>query len=168
VRRYRLRMIASRFDTERLALLPLRVEYAEEMAKVLATPELYTFTGDEPPTAEELAGRYERQLAGPARQDEYWLNWVISSLQDAALVGYVQATVSGSEAEIAWVVGTTWQGRGYANEAAIGLVSRLRAQGVERIIAYVHPGHTASAAVATAAGLTRTDHLDDGEHLWQL
>jgi RimJ/RimL family protein N-acetyltransferase len=47
-------------------------------------------------------------------------------------------------------------------------VSRLRAQGVERIIAHVHPEHSASAGVATAAGLTRTDHLDDGEHLWQL
>ena len=45
-------MLADRIDTERLALLPLRVEYAEEMARVLSDPELYVFTGGEPVTAD--------------------------------------------------------------------------------------------------------------------
>ncbi|MEU4392818.1 GNAT family N-acetyltransferase [Kribbella sp. NPDC023855] len=82
------------------------------------------------------------------------------------LVGYVQATVSGDEGEIAWVLGTSWQGRGCAREAAVGLVAWLDAHGVRRIVAHVHPEHTASAAVAAAAGLTETAHLDDGEGLW--
>ncbi|WP_112239220.1 GNAT family N-acetyltransferase [Kribbella monticola] len=159
-------MIATRFDTERLALLPLHVEYAEEMAGVLAAPELYTFTGGEPPTVEELAARYERQVAGPDRPGEYWLNWVVSSLQDDALVGYVQATVTGEEAEIAWVIGTAWQGRGYAKEAAVGLATWLEAHGVRRVVAHVHPEHGASAAVAAAIGLTRTDVVQEGELRW--
>jgi len=165
-RRYRSHVIATRFDTGRLALLPLRAEYAGEMAGVLAAPELYAFTAGEPPSAENLAQRYERQLAGPDDPGEFWLNWVIKSVQEDALVGYVQATATGDEAEIAWVLGTSWQGCGYAKEAAGGLVEWLRAQGVQRIVAHVHPHHTASAAVAAAAGLTRTDHLDDGEYLW--
>jgi RimJ/RimL family protein N-acetyltransferase len=157
-------VIASTFRTARLAMLPLRVEYAGEMAKVLADPNLYTFTGGEPPTVEGLENRYRRQLAGPGRDDEHWLNWVIQ--YDDQLIGYVQATVTGSTAEIAWVIGTDWQGRGYAKEAALGLVTWLDEQGVERIIAHVHPDHTASAAVTKAAGLSRTDQLDDGEYLW--
>ena len=157
-------MIATTFHTARLAMLPLRVEHAAEMAKVLADPNLYTFTGGEPPTVEGLENRYRRQLAGPGRDDEHWLNWVIQ--YDDQLVGYVQTTVTGSTAEIAWVVGTDWQGRGYAKEAALGLVAWLNEQGVERIIAHVHPDHAASAAVTAAAGLTRTDHLEDGEYLW--
>jgi RimJ/RimL family protein N-acetyltransferase len=157
-------VIASTLHTARLAMLPLRVEYAGEMAKVLADPNLYTFIGGEPPTLEGLENRYRRQLAGPGRDDEHWLNWVLQ--YDDQLIGYVQATVTGSTAEIAWVIGTGWQGRGYAKEAALGLVTWLDEQGVERIIAHVHPDHAASAAVTKAAGLSRTDQLDDGEYLW--
>ncbi|MEV0794924.1 GNAT family N-acetyltransferase [Kribbella sp. NPDC050459] len=150
--------------TDRLTLLPLRVEYAEPMAEVLSDPALYTFTGGEPPSVAELEARYRRQLAGPGRPDEQWLNWVIE--YDDALVGYVQATVTDGTAEIAWVIGTAWQGRGLAKEAAQGLVTWLRAQGIGRIVAHVHPDHDASAAIAAAAGLARTDVLDDGEYLW--
>jgi RimJ/RimL family protein N-acetyltransferase len=156
--------MATTFRTARLTMVPLRVEYAEEMAKVLADPDLYTFTGGEPPTAKGLETRYRRQLDGPNKANEHWLNWMIQ--YDDQFVGYVQATVTGSTAEIAWVVGTDWQGHGYAKEAARGLVAWLDAQGIERIIAHVHPAHRASAAVTAAAGLTRTDHLDDGEYLW--
>jgi RimJ/RimL family protein N-acetyltransferase len=158
-------VIATRFDTERLAMLPLEVRYAEEMAGVLAAPELYAFTGGEPPTIEALAARYERQIKGPDRPGEYWLNWVLQ--QSDTLVGFVQATVTDDEAEIAWVIGTAWQGHGYAKEAAVGLVTWLEAHGVRRIVAHVHPDHAASAAVTAAAGLTHTEVVQDGEFRWQ-
>jgi RimJ/RimL family protein N-acetyltransferase len=160
-------VIATRIDTDRLALLPLQVGYAEAMAKVLSDPQLYAFIGGEPATAEALAARYERQTAGSPDPSESWLNWVISSLESDALVGYVQATVVADTAEIAWVVGTTWQGRGYAKEAAQGLVDWLAAQGARTVVAHVHPDHRASALVAAAAGLTCTDQLQDGEYRWQ-
>ena len=150
--------------TDRLTLLPLEVEYAEPMAAVLSDPALYTFTGGEPPSVAALEARYRRQLAGPGRPDEQWLNWVIK--YDDALVGYVQATVIAGTAEIAWVIGSAWQGRGFAKEAAQGLVTWLRGQRAGRIIAHIHPDHTASAAVAAAIGLVRTDVLEDGEYLW--
>jgi RimJ/RimL family protein N-acetyltransferase len=150
--------------TERLRLLPLQIEYAVPMADVLSDPSLYTFTGGEPPTVEVLEARYRRQLAGPDTQDEQWLNWVVE--YDESLIGYVQATITGGTAEIAWVIGTAWQGRGFAKEAAQGLITWLRAQKADRIIAHVHPDHTASAAVAAAIGLACTDVQEDGEDLW--
>ncbi|GAA1558975.1 GNAT family N-acetyltransferase [Kribbella hippodromi] len=152
------------YRTDRLTLLPLRIEYAEQMATVLSDPALYTYTGGEPPTVDTLEARYRRQLAGPGRPDEQWLNWVIQLEKE--LIGYVQATITGRTAEIAWVLGTSWQGHGYAKEAAQGLVAWLQAQEVDRVVAHVHPEHTASAAVAAAAGLHRTDVLEDGEYLW--
>ncbi|MFF0344824.1 GNAT family N-acetyltransferase [Kribbella sp. NPDC004875] len=145
-------------------MLPLQVEYAAAMAKVLSDPGLYTFTGGEPPSADVLEARYRRQLAGPSRPDERWLNWVLD--YNGELIGYVQATITGSTAEIAWVIGTAWQGQGFAKEATQGLVTWLRTQKIVRIIAHVHPDHTASAAVAAASGLHRTDVLEDGEYLW--
>lgn len=62
----------------------------------------------------------------------------------------MQATLTddGRVAEVAWVIGTEWQGRGIAREAAEALVALLLEHGAHTIVAHVHPDHTASAAVA--------------------
>ncbi|MEU6879258.1 GNAT family N-acetyltransferase [Streptomyces sp. NPDC046712] len=154
--------------TPRLTLLPLAVEHAEEMAGVLADPVLHTFIGGTPPTAQDLRARYTRQVAGSPDPAVSWCNWVVRLQDEGCLTGTVQATVDGREAaEIAWVVGAPWQGRGIATEAVRGLVAWLTAQGVRTVVAHIHPDHTASAAVATAAGLTPTDEWHDGEVRWR-
>ena len=162
-----------RFTTARLDALPLEPAYAEEMAAVLADPALYGFTGGEPPVPAALRTRYERQCAGSPDPGERWWNWVLrvrpagDGEARGELVGYVQATVRGSRAEIAWVVGTPWQGRGYASEAAQGLAAHLAsAGGVRELVAHIHPDHAASAAVALAAGLGPTGEWEDGERRW--
>ena len=73
----------------------------------------------------------------------------------------------GLQAEIAWVVGTAWQGRGIATEAARALVDWLARQPVHAVIAHIHPDHRASAAVAAAIGLAPTAELHDGEIRWR-
>ena len=148
--------------TPRLTLLPLGVEHAEEMAAVLADPALYTHIGGVPLTVDETRRRFERLTAGSADPAVTWFNWVIGL--DGHLTGTVQATVGpGPTAEIAWVVGTSWQRRGIAKEAAIGLVDWLGRQSVRTVVAHVHPDNHASAAVAIAAGLRATDEWQDGE-----
>ncbi len=158
--------------TDRLLLLPLRVEHAEEMAAVLSDPGLHTFVGGVPAEPEALRSRYRRMIAGSPDPAVSWCNWVIRLDEEACLTGTVQATVgpsaNGLVAEIAWVVGTPWQGRGIATEAARGLVSWLAGKPVQRVIAHIHPDHQASAAVATAAGLTPTGRWQDGEIRWSL
>lgn len=74
---------------------------------------------------------------------------------------------AGPVAEIAWVVGTPWQGRGIATEAVRALVDRLGAEGVRSYVAHIHPDHAASAAVAAAAGLAPTDERHEGEIRWR-
>jgi RimJ/RimL family protein N-acetyltransferase len=141
------------------------------MAAVLADPELYTFTGGSPPTRQELRARYDRWTAGSPDPDVSWCNWVIELRSPRCLTGTVQATIStGDEslAEVAWVVGTPWQGQGIAAEAARALISWLARLPVHTAIAHIHPGHLASAAVAAAAGLTPTGQLEDGEMRWRL
>ncbi|REK91821.1 N-acetyltransferase [Streptomyces inhibens] len=169
--------------TARLTLLPLLVEHAEEMAEVLSDPDLHTFIGGAPSSPEALRSRYERLVAGSPDPTVSWCNWVIQLRDQGHLAGTVQATVTataddhgsgygdecghGCVAEIAWVVGTAWQRRGIASEAARGLVSWLGTQSVQAVIAHIHPDHHTSAAVATAAGLAPTSHRHEGETRWQ-
>jgi RimJ/RimL family protein N-acetyltransferase len=162
-------VLAVTISTERLDLLPLRVEHAAEMAAVLGDPALHTFIGGTPETPEGLLARYERLVAGPTDPTVSWLNWVVSLRAEGRLTGYVQATITpdplGSVAEVAWVIGTSWQGRGIATEAAQGLVGWLEDR-ADLIIAHVHPDHAASAVVAAACGLAPTEHVEDGEIRW--
>lgn len=158
-------------ETGRLVMTPLTVEDAEPMVRVLADPLLYAFTGGEPPTLGQLRQRYARQVVGHSDDgSQQWLNWIVRTRADRQRIGTVQATIAaaGTLAEIAWVVGVPWQGRGYAREAAAALVGWLRDGGLDRISAHVHPAHRASEAVARAAGLEPTNETDDGERLWTL
>ncbi|WP_344581335.1 GNAT family N-acetyltransferase [Nonomuraea roseoviolacea] len=154
--------------TDRFDLLPLTVGHAAEMAVVLADPALHAFIGGAPLDEDALRARYARLAAGSPDPAVSWLNWVIRVRGEGRLAGTVQATVEHrrAAAEVAWVVGTPWQGRGVATEAARGLVAWLRAAGVRTVVAHIHPGHAASAAVAASAGLSPTDVWQDGEIRW--
>jgi RimJ/RimL family protein N-acetyltransferase len=158
--------------TERLSLTPLVPDDAVELADVLGDVRLHEFIGGVPAGAVELRGRYERMVAGPGRDDERWLNWVIRHRPAGEAVGTAQATLTREEggwrAAIAWVVGVPAQGRGYASETAQALVGWLRVNGVATIVANIHPAHGASEAVARRAGLRPTDAEDDGERVWEL
>jgi RimJ/RimL family protein N-acetyltransferase len=158
---------AETIGTRRLTLLPLEPSHAEEMAEVLADPRLHEFIGGVPLSADRLRVRYERLVAGPEDLGVVWCNWVVRLDSADRLTGTVQATVVGERAEVAWVVGTAWQGQGIAKEAARGLVGWLHRQGVTAVVAHVHPEHLASAAVAAAVGLAPTAERQDGEIRWR-
>ena len=165
-------MRATRLETDRITLEPLRVEHADELAPVLDDPALHEFIGGRPASAARLRARFTRQVAGRSPDGrDLWLNWVIRLQATGAAVGTVQATVRSREAtptaDLAWVIATTHQGQGLAKEAA-GLVARwLNEQGVERLGARIHPDHQASMAVARWIGLAPTATRVAGEIQWQ-
>jgi RimJ/RimL family protein N-acetyltransferase len=152
-------------STERLTLTALAPSDASEMVSVLADPSLYGFTGGEPPAVAELEERYRFQTAGSPREGETWHNWIIRL--DGTAIGFVQATVVEGSADLAWVVGSDWQGSGYATEAARAMLDWLRGGGVTGFTAHIHPEHVASQGVAARLGLEATDQVDDdGETIW--
>jgi len=69
----------------------------------------------------------ERWVAGPQSKDvrELWFNYVVR-LSDGTAIGHVQATVHSSWAEVAWVLGTPWWGKGLWFETATLLLRELR------------------------------------------
>lgn len=160
-----------RLEDDVVELEPLRVGHAEIMAKVLGDPSSYEYMGGTPPTLDALRSRYERQVRGRSLDgSQLWLNWVVLHRASGDALGYVQATVSGGpngfQAELAWVIGVTFQGRGFA-KAAAGLVKRwLCVQGVQALVAHIHPDHLASGGVAASLGLTPTGLSEGGETIW--
>ncbi|CAA9557058.1 MAG: Histidinol-phosphate aminotransferase [uncultured Thermomicrobiales bacterium] len=154
--------------TPRLRLTPLTPGDADAMHPVLADPALYAFTGGDPPTLPELRDRYLRLAPGwSPNREQRWLNWIVRRLHDDRAIGFVQATLTGDRAAVAWVIGVPWQGRGYAGEAASALVAWLRSRSVVAIEAHVHPDHGASAGVAAGSGLVLTGETVDGEQVWR-
>lgn len=155
--------------TERLVLEPLQLEHAGEMVDVLADPALYEFTGGSAPSQEELRERYRLQAAGRSHDgSEEWLNWIVRLAEDGRAIGFVQATIVDGRADIAWLIGIAWQGQGFATEAARALVEWLDArEDVGIITTHIKHGHHASAVVASRAGLSPTEEIENGEVVWR-
>ena len=153
---------------ERLALEPLRPEHADEMVVVLGDVALYEIIGGEPPSLEELRERYARQAVGRSPDgSQEWRNWIVRTVDDGRAIGFVQATVVDGSADVAWLIGTQWQGHGYATEAAREMVALLEQDGVREITAHVRADHSASARVAINLGLSPSDRVEGGEILWR-
>ena len=154
--------------TARLDLVPLTARDAEDLFAVFDDPALGRWTGESPPAdVEALRRRFAAWEAGPSEgSPERWLNWTMRRREDGRAVGHLQTTVVGGTASMAWVVGTAFQGQGFATEAARALVTWLRGTGVATIEASIHPGNVASQVVASRAGLHPTDRIDDGEVVW--
>ena len=139
------------------------------MVDVLADPALYEFTGGSPPSLEELRERYRLQAVGRSPDgSEEWLNWIVRLAEDGRAIGFVQATIVDGRADTAWLIGVPWQGHGFATEAARALVVWLEAgDDVGVVTAHIRPGHRASATVASRAGLSPTEEVEDGEVVWR-
>jgi RimJ/RimL family protein N-acetyltransferase len=79
---------------------------------------------------------------------------------------FVQATVTGDTANVAWLIGVPWQREGIA-EAASAVRDWLSTQGVRRLTAHIQSDHVASGRVARRLGLVATGDLDSGgEQIW--
>jgi RimJ/RimL family protein N-acetyltransferase len=179
--RSRPQLLAAPLTSHRLRLEPLRVDHAAEAAVAFNDPRLHTYIGAAPATAEQLRSRFARQALGhSADGSEDWLNWMVrtdrAGIDPAGeIVGTVQATVyrSGEHhdgrrlaAEVAWVISVPFQGRGLAVEAAGTMTGWLRENGVQRLMAHVHPDNQASMGVARRLGLRPTGVVHDGEIRW--
>lgn len=157
-------------ETERLALLPMVPAHAPALFGVLAEPGLYAFTGGVPPSSVEALAARITGLARLRSPDgaELWLNWTLHLRSTGAVGGYVQATATEEAADLAWVLGTAFQGCGYATEAAQAMKAFLEGLGIRRLQANIKPDHRASQQVAARLGMVRSGDWRDGEEVWHV
>ena len=143
---------------------------AADLFELLRDPAMHRFTGNAPPgSVDDVRERIRfRESRRSVQGDELWLNWTLRLRSSGEVVGYVQAGVGEGRADMAWVVGTPFQNRGYATEASRRASSWIREHlGVAELRAAIHPEHAASRKVAARIGLRPSGELtDEGEELW--
>lgn len=119
--------------TERLTIEPRSVDHAAGLCAALADESVGRWIGGpEVTTVEAMIERIAYvNGADPAQWGESWLNWTVvaDAEPDRPIVGRVEATVhhrAPLTAEIAYVFGPRWAGRGYATEATAWMLDVLR------------------------------------------
>ena len=157
-------------ETERLLLSPMFVSDAEPLFELLKDPALYSFTGGVPPSnvgALEQRIRVWEHRRSPEGY-ELWFNWTLRLRANRAVVGYVQATVKTSHADMAWVIGVHFQRKGYACEASRTVAEWLKGTlRMDELRANIHPKHLASQQVAKKLGLHASSEVNaEGEEVW--
>ena len=155
-------------QTNRLTLQPISPMDAEDLFAIMRDPAIGTALGEPPPeSVEAIRARIVSWVTGPGPgDDERWLNW-LARTQAGHPVGHVAATIRGSLAWLAWIVGVENQRLGYATEAARAVKEHLAAGGIDPILASIREGHVASEGVARNLGLLLTDERIDGERVWR-
>ena len=106
--------------------------------------------------------------ADPAQWGESWLNWTVvaDTEPDRPIVGRVEATVhhrTPRTAEIAYVFGPAWAGRGYATEATAWMLDVLRDEhAVVTAYATVDPRNEPSSRLLERLGFDRCELPTEG------
>ena len=153
-------------DGSHVVLVPLVGGDADDLAGLLEDPITRGFLG-----VAELAGLRRRFASWESRSTphggEWWLNCVVRARDDRRALGWVQATVVGTRASVAWSLLPAERGRGAASDAVRTMTAWLRTTvGVEDVTAAIDPENTASERVARAAGFAATDRRREGKLVW--
>jgi RimJ/RimL family protein N-acetyltransferase len=148
--------------TERLELRPLAADDAEDLAELLEDPLVNEWLGPEIGDLRKRFTRWEARSSPDGTQA--WLNWVVLRHDDGAPVAWVQATVKGPMAEVAYATVPSARRRGYCAEAVRAVVGWLDVASVE---AHIEASNEGSAGVARAVGLQPTGELHEGEVVWR-
>ncbi|WP_211233218.1 GNAT family N-acetyltransferase [Solirubrobacter soli] len=154
-------------DAERTVLVALRASDADELAGLLDEAQLREWL-----RAQDLDELRDRFAGWETRRspdgDEQWLNWIVRERGDGRAVGWVQATVRGASASVAYALLPAERGAGAASDAVRALVRWLRDRlAVTVVTAEIDESNAASARVAVAAGFERTIRRSGDEVVWE-
>jgi RimJ/RimL family protein N-acetyltransferase len=150
----------------RVALAPLRARDADELVGLLDDPLVRDSLG-----VADVDGLRRRFAAWESRRapggDELWFNWAVRADAGGHALGWVQATVRGTTASVAYALLPVARGRGAASDAVRAMLEWLRTElGVAEFTASIASDNVASARVARAAGFEPTGERIADEVVW--
>lgn len=158
--------MAAILETERLRLREFRPDDLDPLAAMVADEEQMAFY-PHPRGRDEARAWIERNLA--LYEQRGFGTWLIEEREPTAFLGYCgirPIEIAGAqELEIGWHVAKSAWNRGIATEAALATRDLAWSElGLTRLVASIHPRHTASRRVAEKIGMRveTTTVLDDG------
>ena len=148
----------------RLSYEPLRADHAAELFGPLTDARVWRHIGPPDSTrVDELAAEFARRAAGPGPDagTERWVNYAVRLIDGYAYCGRLEATVHGTWAEIAYLFGPAFWGRGFASEAVSWLREDLRkCFGVTELWAAVRPDNERSLRLLRRLGFVERTPTD--------
>jgi RimJ/RimL family protein N-acetyltransferase len=160
-------MIRLPLETERLRIRPLRpTEDAEPLHELWGDPEAMRFVRPDR-TPLDVDGVRSR-LEDVVRRQDGWGFWAVEERDSERLVGAAglfPLEWKGPEIEVAYHVLPCAWGRGYATEAASGLVDAAwRETDLDRVVAVAFEENRASTRVMEKLGMTYEGPVRYGSH----
>jgi RimJ/RimL family protein N-acetyltransferase len=126
-----------------LVIEELRIEHLAELASQLRQPEVYEHIGGVPSHDDFILDR-QRALRGPGPEAsaERWLNFLVREQSGHHMLGRLEATLHDSIAEVAFLFGPRYWGKGFAREALAWLHGEIqRTHGVTSFWAATRPAN---------------------------
>lgn len=144
------------FETDHLKAIPITVQDQIELLRILQDPRLMTLGWGKTYSLEESSHWLEK-IQQQYHQFGYSYFFVVEKATEKiiGIVGGLPTVIQNhQEVELAYIIKTSAQGRGYACEAASGMIHFLHLKGVKSVIAQFVPENTASKRVAEKLGMT--------------
>jgi ribosomal-protein-alanine N-acetyltransferase len=145
-------------QSERLLLRPLRENDIVPLQHIMGKPDMLRyFPNQEPPATDKVARLIASQIEHWNRCGYGW--WAVDFGQDGEFIGWagLQYLPETDETEIAYLLDSSYWGRGLGTEAArVGVRYGFEEIDLDQIVAIVHPENIASQRVAQKAGLVFT------------
>ncbi len=159
-----------RLETERLLLREYRPEDFDAFAAIMADADVQRYLLGGEPMSRIDAWRFMAASIGAWSLNGFG-TWVVERKTDGAFMGRVGLLKPDGwpGLEVGWTIGRPYWGQGYATEAAAASIRyAFLTQGVDEVIATIHPGNAASQSVARKLGEAKGRHLEMvlGGHLY--
>ena len=143
-------------QTDRLRLRPWRIDEADRLFDIRRRPEVAEWLADPTPWTDVAEAEAAIDAWAHTIESEPPMgSWAIEPLDGRPIAGWVVLrSLPDGEVDIGWTLHPDSTGHGWASEAAALLLERARSHGVLRVWAIMWPHNDASAAVASAIGMT--------------
>lgn len=140
--------------TDRLVISSMSLEDAEGLHDALSGPEVGRYLGGpDVGDLDDVRRRIAHVIAGSDDPDQTWVNLTVREA-GGPVIGRLEATVNPEWAEVAWILGAPWWGRGYGSESALWLAGYLGdVVGISELWGTVHADNAASVAIMHRLGM---------------